>query len=139
MSEGAARPRSCGGSNCCLFTSVSITSRSSGILDNPDTARSLLKSLFRIDASLHSDEQAGMLTVRLLHQPTRAEDLALAPLLDELNRIRTIFPGTHLRLANKVLSEHESSFPNASQAGPDGRQPGHPECKGVTNSDPEQS
>ena len=41
-------------------------------LDNPDTARSQLKSLFRGDASLHPDEQAGTLTVRLLHQPTRA-------------------------------------------------------------------
>ena len=36
-------------------------------LDNPDTARSLLKALFRCDASLHPDEQAGTLTVRLLH------------------------------------------------------------------------
>ena len=41
-------------------------------LDNPDTARSPLRSLFRGDASLHPDEPAGTLTVRLLHQPTRA-------------------------------------------------------------------
>ena len=55
-------------------------------LDNPDTARSLLKSLFRSDASLQPDPEHGTLTVRLLHQPTRALDLTLAPLLDELNR-----------------------------------------------------
>ena len=48
--------------------------------DNPDTARSLLKSLLQADASLHPDESAGTLTVRLLHQPTRAQDRALAPL-----------------------------------------------------------
>ena len=45
-------------------------------LDNPDTALSLIKSLFSGDASRHPDEPAGTLTVRLLHQPTRAQDLA---------------------------------------------------------------
>ena len=84
-------------------------------LDNPQTARSLLKSLFRSDASLHLDEPAGTLTVRLLHQPTRAQDLALAPLLEELNRTRTLFPGTQLRLVYKTLSEDESC-PTGSQA-----------------------
>ena len=84
-------------------------------LDNPDTARSLLKSLFRGDASLHPDEQAGTLTVRLLHQPTRALARALAPLLDELNRPRTDFPGTQLRLVYKTLSDDESC-PTGSQA-----------------------
>ena len=94
-------------------------------LDNPDTARSLLKSLFRGDASLHIDGAAGTLTVRLLHQPTRAQDLALAPLLDELNRTSTVIPGAQLQLVDKRLSEDESC-PTASQAGPDGPQTRHP-------------
>ena len=77
-------------------------------LDNPDTMRSLLKSLFRSDASLHPDEAAKTLTVRLLHQATRAQDRALAPLLHELNATRTVFPGTQLRLRYEMLSDDPS-------------------------------
>ena len=84
---------------------TAMTTAVAPALDNPDTARSLLKSLFQADASLHPDESAGTLTVRLLHQPTRAQDRALAPLLDELNRTRTVFPGTHLRLVYRMLSD----------------------------------
>ena len=84
---------------------TAMTTAVAPALDNPDTARSLLKSLFQADASLHPDESAGTLTVRLLHQPTRAQDRALAPLLDELNRTRTVFPGTQLRLVYHMLSD----------------------------------
>ena len=84
---------------------TAMTTAVAPALDNPDTARSLLKSLFQADASLHPDESAGTLTVRLLHQPTRAQDRALAPLLDELNRTRTVFPGTQLRLVYRMLSD----------------------------------
>ena len=70
---------------------------------NPDTVRSLLKALIQTDASLPPDPAAGTLTVRLLHQATRARDAALAPLLDELNQTRTVFPGTNLRLVYEIL------------------------------------
>jgi len=73
-------------------------------LDNPATARSLLKALFQSDASLLPDPQAGTLTVRLPHQASRAQDAALVPLLDELNRTRTVFPGTQLRLVYELPS-----------------------------------
>ena len=84
-------------------------------LDNPDTARSLLKSLFQGAASLHPDPAAGTLEVRLLHRPTRAQDLALAPLLDELNRTGTLFPGTDLRLVYKFLSAADPSPSTATK------------------------
>lgn len=71
-------------------------------LDNPETARSLLKALFRSDASLLPDPAAGTLTVRLLHQASRAQDAALMPLLEELNQTRTVFPGTQLRLVYEL-------------------------------------
>ena len=71
-------------------------------MDNPETARSLLKALFRSDASLLPDAAAGTLTVRLLHQASRAQDTALAPLLAELNQTRTVFPGTDLRLVYEL-------------------------------------
>ena len=71
-------------------------------MDSPDTARSLLKALFRSDASLRPDPAAGTLRVRLLHLATRAQDNALAPLIEELNRTRTVFPGTQLRLVYEM-------------------------------------
>ena len=71
-------------------------------LDNPETARSLLQALFRSDASLLPDPAAGTPTVRLLHQASRAQDAALAPLLEELNQTRTVFPGTRLRLVYEL-------------------------------------
>lgn len=70
-------------------------------MDNPDTARRLLKALYH-------DERAGTLTVCLLDQPTRAQDLALAPLLDELNRTHTVFPGAQLGVVYETLSDDES-------------------------------
>ena len=73
-------------------------------LDNPATARSLLKALFQSEASLLPDPAAGTLTVRLPHQASRAQDVALAPLLEELNRTRTVFPGTQLRLVYELPS-----------------------------------
>ena len=73
-------------------------------LDNPETARSLLRIVFRSQASLLPDPAAGTLTGRLLHQASRAPDAALAPLLEELNRTRTVFPGTQLRLVYELPS-----------------------------------
>jgi hypothetical protein len=88
-------------------------------LDNPETARSLLKALFQSDASLLPDPAAGTLTVRLLHPASRAQDAALAPLLAELNRTRTVFPGTQLRLVYEFPSSDDSQ-PLASQPRPSG-------------------
>ncbi|MDE0627020.1 MAG: hypothetical protein OXH99_11530, partial [Bryobacterales bacterium] len=51
------------------------------------------------------DPSAGTLTVRLLHQARRGHDLALAPLLEELNRTRTLYPGTSLRLVYEILPD----------------------------------
>jgi len=82
-------------------------------LDNPETARSLLKALFRSPASLLPDPAAGTLTVRLLHQASRAHDAALAPLLAELNATRTVFPGTQLRLVYELPSS-DGSQPTVS-------------------------
>ena len=48
-------------------------------------------------ASLVSDHRAGILKVRLLHQLRNCLDEALNPLLAELNKTRTVYPGTNLR------------------------------------------
>ena len=62
------------------------------------------------DASIVPDPSAETLTVWLLQQARRGHDLALAPLLDELNQIWTLYPGTNLRLVYEIL-------PNDSGAG----------------------
>ena len=71
-------------------------------LDNPETARSLLKALFQSGASLLPDPAAGTLTVHLLHRASRAQDVALALFLAALNRTRTVFSGTQLRLVYEL-------------------------------------
>ena len=45
----------------------------------------------------------GELTVRLLHQARGGHDLALAPLLGELNTTRTLYPGTHLHVVYEIF------------------------------------
>ncbi len=82
-------------------------------LGHPDTVRSLLEALFQTGASLLPDPAAGTLTVRLLHQATRAREAALAPLLDELNQTRTVFPGTSLRLVYEILPAGPSPPPSS--------------------------
>ena len=86
--------------------------------------RSLLQALFRSDASLLPDPQAGTLTVRLLHQASRAQDAALDPLLEELNQTRTVFPGTQLRLVYELpptASEPpQTGLPTQSHDNPNG-------------------
>ena len=72
-------------------------------LSRPETARTLVKAMLCGDASIVPDPSAGTLTVRLLHQARRGHDLALAPLLEELNRTRTLYPGTSLRLVYEIL------------------------------------
>ena len=73
----------------------------------------LVKFRLRSPASLLPDPAAGTLTVRLLHQASRAHDAALAPLLAELNATRTVFPGTQLRLVYELPSS-DGSQPTAS-------------------------
>ena len=84
-------------------------------IDNPETVRSLLKALFRSDASLRPDPGAGTLAVRLPHLTTRAQDKALAPLIDQLNRTRTVFPGTDLRLVYEMPPNNGHNSNHASQ------------------------
>ena len=71
-------------------------------MDTPETARSLLETLFHSDACLHPDAGSGTLTMRPPHLANRAHDRALAPLIDQLNRTRTVFPGTDLRLVYEM-------------------------------------
>ena len=75
---------------------------------NPETARSLLEALFHSDASVDPDPEAGTLTGPLLLQATVARDRALAPLIEQLNSTRTVFPDTQLRLVYEMVPDAPS-------------------------------
>ena len=77
-------------------------------LSRPETARTLVKALFRTIASILPDPAAGTLRVRLLHQASRGQDAALAPLLEELNQTRARYPGTDLRMVHEILPDDSS-------------------------------
>ncbi|MDE0627113.1 MAG: hypothetical protein OXH99_12000 [Bryobacterales bacterium] len=72
-------------------------------LSRPETARVLVKGMLSSDASIVPDPSAETLTLQVPHQARRRHDLALAPLLEELNRTRTLYPGTNLRLVDEIL------------------------------------
>ena len=69
-----------------------------------DDARSLISALYRTEADLVPDEQAGTLTVRVHHQANRCHDEIIRHLCHELNQTETIFPGTSLRLVYEMVS-----------------------------------
>ena len=69
-----------------------------------DEARSLLQALYRTEADLLPDPEAGTLTVRLHHLANAASDTAIQKLCEELNATETLFPRTNLRLVFKLGS-----------------------------------
>ena len=72
-------------------------------LGKPAEVRALARALLQSDASLRPGPAAGTLTVQLLHTACRAHDEAVAPLIEQLNRTATIYPGTSLRLVYEIL------------------------------------
>ena len=71
--------------------------------------RKLLRALLSSDANIIPDHNAGTLTVQILGLANASLDNALAPLIDELNRTRTIYPGTSLRLVYELAGEIPSN------------------------------
>ena len=61
-----------------------------------------LAELFRSEADIVPDPEAGILRVRILGTASNAGDAAIAGLLDELNRTGTVFPGTGLRMVYEL-------------------------------------
>ena len=64
--------------------------------------RRSLGALFRADADIIPEPDAGILRVRILGTASDAGDDAIRGLLDELNQTRTIFPGTGLRMVYEL-------------------------------------
>ncbi len=74
-------------------------------MKHPDESRSLLRALYKSDADLLPDEDAGTLTVRLHHMANQSSDTVIEELCEELNATETKFPGTDLRLVLKLGSK----------------------------------
>ena len=70
-----------------------------------DDARALLRQIFTAEADLFPDEAAKTLTVRLHHLSSHAGDQAVRSLAEQLNSTETVYPGTDLRLACKLVSD----------------------------------
>ena len=66
--------------------------------------RKTLAALLRADAHLLPDPARGILQVELLGFASAAAERAVRPLLQELNRTRTLYPGTRLRLVYRIAS-----------------------------------
>jgi len=70
-----------------------------------DETRALLREIFATEADLLPDEAAGTLTVRLHHLTNHASDEAARCLAEQLNETESVYPGTNLRLAYKLVSD----------------------------------
>ena len=65
-------------------------------------ARRLLRALLTSAANIIPEPAPGILRVQLLGLGNDACDRMLAPLIEELNATRTIYPGTELRLVYQM-------------------------------------
>jgi hypothetical protein len=73
-------------------------------VDHRDEARGLARQIFKTEANLRPDPQAGTLTVQIHGLSTPRDDTALEHLCAELNATETIYPGTNLRLVYEKVS-----------------------------------
>ena len=68
-------------------------------------ARRLLRALLTSDANIIPEPAHDILRIQLLGLGSDACDRMLAPLIEELNATRTIYPGTQLRLVYEMADD----------------------------------
>ena len=68
-------------------------------------ARRLLRALLTSDANIIPEPAQHILRIQLLGLGSDACDRMLAPLIEELNATRTIYPGTQLRLVYEMAAD----------------------------------
>ena len=68
-------------------------------------ARRLLRALLTSDANIIPEPAQDILRIQLLGLGSDACDRMLAPLIEELNATRTIYPGTELRLVYEMATD----------------------------------
>ena len=65
----------------------------------------LLRALLTSDANIIPQPAARILRIQLLGLGSDSCDRMLAPLIEELNATRTIYPGTELRLVYEMATD----------------------------------
>ena len=80
-------------------------------------ARRLLRALLTSDANIIPEPAEGILRIQLLGLGSDAYDRMLAPLVEELNATRTIYPGTELRLVYELALAGDSPLDVSSDSG----------------------
>ena len=84
---------------------------------NKPNARRLLRALLTSDANIIPEPAEGILRIQLLGLGSDAYDRMLAPLVEELNATRTIYPGTELRLVYELALAGDSPLDVSSDSG----------------------
>ena len=77
-------------------------------LARTDDSRSLLRDLFRSDADLLPDPEAGLLRVRVHTMANPRSNRSMAYLLEQLNSAEFTYPGTKLKLVYSVATDRHS-------------------------------
>ena len=80
-------------------------------------ARRLLRALLTSDANIIPEPAEGILRIQLQGLGSDACDRMLAPLVEELNATRTIYPGTELRLVYELALPGDSPLDVSSDSG----------------------
>ncbi|MBF0444634.1 MAG: hypothetical protein HQL68_03530 [Magnetococcales bacterium] len=73
-------------------------------MSREDDARSLLRGIYNSEADIIPDDKAKTLTVRLHHMANQSSTAAIWYLCNELNKTKTVFPGTEYRMIFKQVS-----------------------------------
>ena len=73
-------------------------------LPHVDDARTLLRSIYTMEADIIPNEKEQIMRVRLHHLASPSSDKAARQLADHLNDTETIYPGTNLRLHYELVS-----------------------------------
>ncbi|PNX48021.1 MAG: hypothetical protein BV456_10250 [Thermoplasmata archaeon M8B2D] len=73
-------------------------------LSRKDDARNLVVAIFNTDADIIPNYKNKTLTIQLHNLTNKYSDSAIEKLIDEINKTKTIFPGTNLRIFYKMVS-----------------------------------
>lgn len=72
------------------------------VMSRVDDGRSLLRSIYNMEADLILDEQCNELTVKLHYPANHSEGKIIAHLCDELSSAEIEFPGTKMKVIYKL-------------------------------------
>ena len=72
------------------------------VMSRMDDARSLLRSIYQLEADLVADEKNNILMVKLHYPANPVSAKAITHLCDEMSSTETKFPGTNMKIIYKL-------------------------------------